>query len=347
MDRIRGGSKRLRGTLTSLKPRNFENQSTHGMIQSIFSSNYRPKIHRYFKSVMLIALVAGGSSLLGLWFQDSPIAKKILPGNVAPVGLNNDYANRSYPQISYAKDIRLIKDRDLFLTDRSQASADYSSSKICEEAKNKSSLPIKLFHTIVMQDSYKSLASLQIQNKNDVEKLRITEKIGQIARLDQINRLEIIIKNLQNGKCELIGNSALQSTLPNKISLMSGKQTNEFLQSKLNESIKNEGNNFKIAKSLIQEKMADTSILSQAKAVPITNADGTMSFRIDEIEPGSIFAYLGIQNGDTITKINGKTITSFNEIMGLYTQLSTTTSLNLMISRDGMEVPRNYEISNQ
>ena len=93
--------------------------------------------------------------------------------------------------------------------------------------------------------------------------------------------------------------------------------------------------------------MGDSSILSQAKAVPITNPDGTMSFRIDEIEAGSIFSYLGIQNGDMITKINGKTITSFNEIMNWYSQLATSTSVNLMLNRDGADVPRIYEFTNQ
>jgi type II secretion system protein C len=348
MDKIRGGKNRFRGTLTSFRPRNLNLPSSQGLIQSLFSSSQRPTIHRAFKSSMLIFLVGGVSSILGLWFQDSPLSKKLIPGGASPAGISPSFSPHSYPQISYAKDLRLIKERDLFYTDRSQASADYAGSKICEESKAKSSLPIKLFHTVVMQDAYKSLASLQVQNKNETEKLRITEKIGSIARLDQINRLEIIIKNLQNGKCEMVANGAFQSTIPNKISIMNAQQTNDFLESKLNESIKNEGNDYKIAKSLIQEKMADpTALLSQAKAVPITNADGTMSFRIDEITPGSIYSYLGIQNGDTITKINGNPITSFNEIMNLFGQLQTLSSLKIMLSRDGMDVPRNYEISNQ
>ena len=52
-----------------------------------------------------------------------------------------------------------------------------------------------------------------------------------------------------------------------------------------------------------------SSVLTQARAIPITNGDGTISFKVTEIVPGSIYSQLNIQENDIITGINGKKLT--------------------------------------
>lgn len=351
MEQIQGGGQRFKGTLTSLQMKaqsrvRSSGSSGNSLPSQLFQTSLRPKIHRLFKTALLSLVVVGTSSLLGLWFQDSPWSKKLLPSGGGGAGFSSPRM-ANYTPLNYSKELRLIRDKDLFLTDRSQSAADYSSALLCEESRTKSSLPIKLFDTVVMQNPLKSLAALQIQNKNELDKLRVRDKIGSMARLDQIRRLEVVIKNLQNGKCELVVNNSLQTASSTKLALMNPQKAQAFVQSQLEQAIQNNGNDFKITRSLLQEKLADSSVLTQAKAIPITNPDGTMAFQITEIVPGSIYAYLGIQNGDMITKINGQSITSFNEIMGLVNQLATMSSMKLTVNRDGTDIARNYEISNQ
>ena len=83
-----------------------------------------------------------------------------------------------------------------------------------------------------------------------------------------------------------------------------------------------EGNKFSITKEF-RDKMLENinEILTQAKAIQIKNPDGSLSFRIQNIAPGSIYNKLNIENGDIITGINGKGLTDVNQIMSLFGQL--------------------------
>jgi acyl-CoA dehydrogenase family member 9 len=100
-----------------------------------------------------------------------------------------------------------------------------------------------------------------------------------------------------------------------------------------------------IKKTLLDEKMKDLqSILTQARGIPVTNPDGTMAFKIVEIDPGGIFPYLGIQDGDTITSINGKPIYSLNEVMNLFGRIRNLDQLSLGIKREGTESTQDYSI---
>ena len=111
------------------------------------------------------------------------------------------------------------------------------------------------------------------------------------------------------------------------------------------EGIENFGNKFNIQKSLIDEKMKDIgSTLTQARAVQMTNPDGSLSFKMTEIDPGGIFPYLGVQDGDIITAINGKPITNLNEVMALFGRIKNLDQLSLGIKRDGAESTQEYSI---
>ncbi|MGC4421213.1 PDZ domain-containing protein, partial [Streptococcus suis] len=68
-------------------------------------------------------------------------------------------------------------------------------------------------------------------------------------------------------------------------------------------------------------------------------------FKITEIEPGGVFASL-INQEDTITAINGKKITSLNEVMDLLARIKDMNNLSLGVIRDGEVRTLNYSISN-
>ena len=130
---------------------------------------------------------------------------------------------------------------------------------------------------------------------------------------------------------------------------MDATSAQNYLNNKdINHNIKNEGNNFEINKSFIKTKLTDlNSVLTQARAIPLNNPDGTLSFRIEEVEPGGIFSTLGINNGDVITRINGQPISSYNDVMGMMNQLSNLNAVNITVLRNGTETPMNYNFVDQ
>jgi type II secretory pathway component PulC len=95
----------------------------------------------------------------------------------------------------------------------------------------------------------------------------------------------------------------------------------------------------------LDERLKDiASILTQARAVKIQNPDGTLAFKMTEMDPQGIFPYLGLQDQDIITSINGKPIYDLNEVMGLFARIKNMDKLQLGIKREGSESMLDYNI---
>jgi type II secretion system protein C len=214
----------------------------------------------------------------------------------------------------------------------------------CDQATQNSDLNIKLVNTVVLQDSVKSIASVQVQGDRDLKEVREGDEIPNMAKIFHINRLELIVKNLTNGACESIATAeARERNRP--LSVMSPSQATAFKASKKISGIENVGNKFTIQKSLLDDKLKDIAqILTQARAVKIQNPDGSISFKMTEMDPEGLFPYLGLQDGDIITSINGKPIYDMNEIMGLFGRIKNLDKLQLGIKRDGTESNQDYTI---
>ena len=85
-----------------------------------------------------------------------------------------------------------------------------------------------------------------------------------------------------------------------------------------------------------------TELLSQVRVRPHYKdgkADGLM---LSQIRPNTIFTRLGLRNGDIIQNIDGDPIASPDEIMNLYEQLQSGSSVSLGIQRRGRQQELNY-----
>lgn len=217
--------------------------------------------------------------------------------------------------------------------------------KKCEEAQQSSNLPIKLVNTIVLQDSIKSIASVQVRGDRDLQEVRIGDQISNIAQIAKITRLEILVKNLETGMCESIISDTKSKDASSPISVMSPSQSREYKANKKISGIDNVGNKFTISKTLLDDKLKDiAAVLTQAKAIQIQNPDGSLAFKMTELDPTGIFPYLGIQDGDIITSINGKPIYNMNEVMLLFGRIKGLDNLALGIKRDGTDSNQEYSI---
>ncbi len=217
--------------------------------------------------------------------------------------------------------------------------------KKCDEAEQSSNLPIKLVNTIVLQDMVKSIASVQVRGDRELQEVRVGDQISNIAQIFKITRLEILVKNLENGMCESIISDNKTKEQGSPISVMSPAQSRDYKANKKLSGIDNVGNKFTISKVLLDEKLKDIAgVLTQARAVKIQNPDGSLAFKMTELDPSGIFPYLGIQDGDIITSINGKPIYDMNEVMLLFGRIKGLDQLSLGIKRDGSEANQDYSI---
>lgn len=213
---------------------------------------------------------------------------------------------------------------------------------ICEKASRKSSLSLKLISLTILKNPNKSLAEIKVKSKKETEYFRYGEKIASFGKIGLMSDGKVFLRNFSNGKCEYL---AIQEKRRSKklpdFKVHSEDKKDQFFSK--NERIKNEGNSFKIKETLREEMLGNiSSVLTQARAIPITNGDGTISFKVTEIVPGSIYSQLNIQENDIITGINGKKVNSINEVTSLLGKIRDITNLSITVERDGEETTQDY-----
>lgn len=210
--------------------------------------------------------------------------------------------------------------------------------KVCRAAEKESKLPLKLLHTVVLQDSVKSVASVSQRGK--ISSYREGDKIESFAEIGKIDRLKVVFKNLQTQQCEFISN-AEKSKKTYKTPVFSQKAGRKLLPKK--DGIGKKGNKYTIKKKLRDDLLSNIGeVLTQAKAVQIKNPDGSLAFRMTEIVPGSIYSQLDIQDGDIVTGINGKKFTNLNELMSMFGKLKENDNYDITVKRNGTEQTLNY-----
>lgn len=308
-----------------------------------FSYSKRQNIHRFFQYSFIALITFTLAKSLGIMLSGNDDYKN-LPRN-ARLGMTKENSLTS-------QHIRQIKNSKLFKTEaKKEENKEGKKPKplattICEKADGKSRLPIKLINTVVLQDSVKSIASVQVRSENLLQELRVGEKIDNMAKIGKIERSKLIVRNLKTGTCEAIESDEDQQDY-SPIAVLSPKQSKNFKRKiKKIKGIDTDGKNFVIEKSFLKAKLANIGdIIKQARGIQINNPDGTISFKIVEVDPGGIFAYLGIENNDIITQINGQPINDLNAVMSLFSKLQSQSlsKLGLDIKRGGVNTPQQYK----
>ena len=295
----------------------------------------RPSIHKAFVYLFIIFFFFSTGSLLALFLQDISFnipLKKTLTQN----------------HLHLKKDMEILRKTDLFNTGlnkkKAQIPVKETTELKCIESSVSSQLPIKLFSTTVLQNSIKSLASIQIRNKRKPIIIREGDKVENMAQIGKIDRQRILFKNIKSGQCEFIENK--KNKIRSKISLniLPPRQGKKKIEESKNKEIVQEENKFFIKKSFKKELLGNISkVLRQARALQIKNPDGSLSFKITEIVPGSIYSKLNIEDGDIIEEIDGNKIENLNQVMSLFGKIDKLEKLKLTIKKDGQSQEFDYQ----
>lgn len=100
-----------------------------------------------------------------------------------------------------------------------------------------------------------------------------------------------------------------------------------------------------IDRKLLDRVLEDSSSLAMSARIVPSIRDGKRDgFRLFAIRPGSFFAHLGFQNGDTLQTINGEDITSPEKALEVYTKIRNATRIVVPIVRRGEPLTLEYTI---
>jgi len=118
------------------------------------------------------------------------------------------------------------------------------------------------------------------------------------------------------------------------------------LQAAIDNGVKKvDDSNYEIDKSLVEKALANPMALAKgARVVPAVKNGKPDGFKLYAIRPSSVYAKLGLTNGDTLQSINGFELTSADKALEVYTKLREATQLQVEITRRGKPMTLNYSI---
>jgi general secretion pathway protein C len=102
---------------------------------------------------------------------------------------------------------------------------------------------------------------------------------------------------------------------------------------------------FEIDKKVVDKILENPmSVARGARIVPSIKNGKANGFKLYAIRPSSVYAKIGLMNGDTIHSINGFELSSPDKALEVYTKVREATSLSVNATRRGKPVSLNYSI---
>lgn len=104
-------------------------------------------------------------------------------------------------------------------------------------------------------------------------------------------------------------------------------------------------NRYKIPRATIDHSIGNMSqLLTQIRAVPNIQDGKTNGFALSEIEPGSVFDEMGLEEGDVLRSVNGQQVTDPGQAMQMMSALRGANSISIQVLREGHPTTLSYQI---
>ncbi len=104
-------------------------------------------------------------------------------------------------------------------------------------------------------------------------------------------------------------------------------------------------NEWTMSRSTLKQQLNNLpALLQQATAVPYIEDGEPAGFRIVDLQQGSVFQQLGIQQNDIIYSVNGAAIRTIEEALNAYRNLGSASAFKLGVVRDGKEINLNLSV---
>lgn len=198
-----------------------------------------------------------------------------------------------------------------------------------------SKLPLTLVGTIVHANPDRSIATVLMKGKNQVESVAVGDEIPSLLEVRKIEREKMVFINKKNQNLEYI-------IVPQdeKIVISAGRPKPS--QSKPAGKTK-----FNFSRDEVNKQLEDLpKLLQQARAIPEKDANGqTRCFKLVDIKSGSIYEQIGLQRGDCILRVNSEDVKSPQKAMQMYQALKSDSEISITVDRGGSEVDLNYTIN--
>lgn len=182
------------------------------------------------------------------------------------------------------------------------------------------------------------LATLHADGQS--ETYRLNEKLpdGAVLVLVDRNQVELLYPNGERVQLEIE-----QKSLTGLVEQAAVQRPNT---SNTNPSVESAGpNRWRIPAQVAKDARSNIgSLMRQAQAIPYLENGKTTGFQIKMIQPGSMIAQLGLQQGDVLREINGLPLNSPEKALQIFGQLRQARQVSIGLERRGQAMSFTYEI---
>ncbi len=209
-----------------------------------------------------------------------------------------------------------------------------------EQPARPTQLPITLIGTLVHSNPEKSLASIELKNKNQILAFKVGQDIENAATVEHIDRQVVFLRN-RDGQLEY-----LEMKTTNKLTFDQAPKAAP--SDKKKDVVQSGANSFTIKRSDLNKYTADLSaVLMQARAVPARRegTGETYGWKLLDIQPDSIFTQLGLVPNDTIVGVNGSSVTNVQQAMEMYQALRSSNKIVINRERNGVVEEVTYNVA--
>jgi len=105
------------------------------------------------------------------------------------------------------------------------------------------------------------------------------------------------------------------------------------------------GNNYQLARTTVDSSLKNMApLFTQIRATPQIENGVASGYRLTEIQPGSLFQQIGLQDGDLLKSVNGQTVGDPAKAMMMLQSLQSQPSITLNVVRNGTPTTLHYNI---
>lgn len=212
------------------------------------------------------------------------------------------------------------------------------------------SLPLRLVATNVSTEAAYSFATILNTSTDRQGAYSVDEEIPESGSIVRITAKHVDFKNTTSKRVERISLLAKAST-PRKVAKTeskssSSKKPKDELLAMIDEGVnKLSKTEFEIDKKVVDKILENPMAVARgARIVPSIKNGKANGFKLYAIRPSSVYAKIGLMNGDTIHSINGFDLTSPDKALEVYTKVREATSLSVNATRRGKPISLNYSI---
>jgi len=246
-------------------------------------------------------------------------------------------------------DRQAILDRNLFQVSTLLPPAPASETpEPTEEELEATRLPVKLLGTVASADPKHAWAAIDDQQNHKQIVVRVDDRILDKATVVRIERRRIVLQNgAKREELALDENDAPGVTVrpggrPPVAATAPPPGTDD-----LRDRIKRLSDaSFQVDREQVEQTMRNPAeLFSEARILPKYDNGQMTGVQLSSIKPGSLFEEIGIQNGDTVTQVNGITITSPQDSAALLKELTESSDFQVnVMGADGQTRTLHYSI---